>query len=176
MSGCPGGGKSTFAKNKVTKNDSYISRDQVRFSILKPDEKYFSKEKQVFSLFIQEVNNEISKWSMDKNKNIKHNIYVDATHLTKKSRAKTISRLAHLYDSLSCIFIDTELYTCLERNSKRNERECVPETNVIDMFYSIEDPTLDEGFDKIEYITDLEEELIDDEYELSYNIKIIKRK
>ena len=44
MVGIPGSGKSYFAKNILMTDDSwqYISRDEVRFSIIKDDEEYFS--------------------------------------------------------------------------------------------------------------------------------------
>ena len=43
MSGVPGAGKSTFLKNRIKKDTSVvISRDVIRFSIVKPEEDYFS--------------------------------------------------------------------------------------------------------------------------------------
>ena len=44
LMGAPGSGKSTWVKNHMTLNDSYISRDDVRFSMVPEGDEYFSKE------------------------------------------------------------------------------------------------------------------------------------
>lgn len=52
MSGIPGAGKSTFLKNRIKKDTSVvISRDVIRFSIVKPEENYFSHEDEVLAIF-----------------------------------------------------------------------------------------------------------------------------
>ena len=50
MVGPPAAGKSYFAKNHLVKDDTwaYVSRDEIRFSIITEEDKYFSKEKEVF--------------------------------------------------------------------------------------------------------------------------------
>ena len=56
MCGIPGSGKSTYAKtNKDLKYCKYISRDDIRYSLLKDEDDYFSKEKQVFRTFIAQI-------------------------------------------------------------------------------------------------------------------------
>ena len=47
MCGAPGSGKSWFAKNILKTDDTwqYISRDEIRFSLIKEGEDYFGKEK-----------------------------------------------------------------------------------------------------------------------------------
>ena len=46
MVGIPGSGKSTWAKARCKNNPhaAYISRDEIRFSLLKDEEEYFAKE------------------------------------------------------------------------------------------------------------------------------------
>ena len=51
MMGAPGAGKSTFIKNLKGESGIPISRDQIRFSMVKEDEPYFSKEKEVYKEF-----------------------------------------------------------------------------------------------------------------------------
>ena len=46
MCGVPGCGKSTWCKNNVPEDAVYVSRDEVRFSMLKPTDAYFSKEQE----------------------------------------------------------------------------------------------------------------------------------
>ena len=61
MVGIPGSGKSYFAKNILMTDDSwqYISRDEVRFSMVKENEPYFSKEYNVFEILIKEREREM---------------------------------------------------------------------------------------------------------------------
>ena len=50
MMGIPGSGKSTWVKNHMKSDDIYISRDEIRFSLLQPGDEYFSKEKEVWRI------------------------------------------------------------------------------------------------------------------------------
>ena len=52
--GVPGVGKSYFAKKKLMEGPGwkYISRDEIRYSLLKEGEDYFSHENEVFEKFI----------------------------------------------------------------------------------------------------------------------------
>ena len=60
LCGPSGSGKSTFAKLEDSKrklvgeNCLIISRDIIRFSLLKDGEDYFAHEKEVFNIFIKE--------------------------------------------------------------------------------------------------------------------------
>ena len=47
LCGVPASGKSTYCKNNVPKDAVYVSRDVIRFSMVKPNEPYFSKEELV---------------------------------------------------------------------------------------------------------------------------------
>ena len=44
MMGVPGSGKSTYAHNIIKTGDIYISRDEIRYSMLAEDDDYFAKE------------------------------------------------------------------------------------------------------------------------------------
>lgn len=142
MCGAPGSGKSTYATEHKDKNDMYISRDLVRFSLVSEDEDYFSKETMVFNKFIDLINMSLQMENIE-------NIWVDATHLTKKSRTKVIRRILPKYSSIEVVFINVPEQVCLYRNSLREGRAVVPEGQVRRMFESIEEPSLKEGFSKI---------------------------
>lgn len=141
VAGAPGSGKSTWIKQQIRKSNKecvHISRDEIRFSLLKENDDYFAREKEVFKNFVNKIQHEIDTGDLK-------TIYVDATHLNKKSRAKVLNRL-NLKDSiLEIVWFDVPLKICLIRNAKRTGRAFVPEETIADMFLSMEPPTEDEA-------------------------------
>lgn len=143
MCGIPGSGKSTFCHKHLT-DYTYISRDQIRFSLLDDADDYFAKEKEVMKKFLEKINMCI-RWG--------DNFIIDATHLTKSSRRKILSQLVlpPLYpiNEVYCIYMKTDLKLALERNGKRTGRKLVPNDVIKNMYENLEEPELDEGFEKI---------------------------
>lgn len=141
MCGIPGSGKSTFLKNHILdKSSEIISRDEIRFSLLKDNDDYFSKEKEVTSIFWEKINKALSE-----NKTV----FADQTSLTSKSRKWFIQHV-HGYTHIYLIWIDTDLVTCLNRNENRkNTRAYVPRGQIRRMFRQFIKPSLSEGFDDI---------------------------
>ena len=141
MCGIPGAGKSTFLKSHIKKkNTAIISRDVIRFSIVKPDEEYFSHEDEVVKIFWEQINKALAE-----NKDV----FVDQTSLTPKSR-KWLLQHATGYEHANVIWIDEDLETCLERNNKRRgTRAYVPEDIIRRMYNQFVEPSLDEGFHRI---------------------------
>ena len=134
--GVPGSGKSTFLKKHVNKNESIVSRDEIRFMLLKDGEEYFSHEDKVFKYFIDIIAEFI---------NSGQNVYADATHLNKASRDKLLYALKKIGcepSDIQAIFFDVPLKICLERNEKRKgTRAYVPRGVIRRMFYQLEFPT-----------------------------------
>ena len=60
--GVPGSGKSTFLKNHTKPNEAIISRDEIRFNLLKDGEDYFSHENEVFDKFVDNIIYEACAW------------------------------------------------------------------------------------------------------------------
>ena len=88
MCGAPGSGKSTWLEEKVIKNiytkpATVVSRDKIRFALVKEDEQYFSKENEVWEKFITQIKKDLEMWSVEE-------VYVDATHLNIASRSKLL--------------------------------------------------------------------------------------
>ena len=140
--GPAGSGKTTWIREHATPGTSaHISRDRIRFSMVKEDEYYFSREKEVYMEFVRQICRALAydtKWVDE--------IYIDATHLTKKSREKIIREIDSFcpdYD-LIAVIIKPELEQCIEQNAQRKGREFVPETVIHNMYKSFQHPYYDD--------------------------------
>ena len=144
MVGVPGSGKSHFLTTQNFPSDKFliVSRDKVRFSMISDKDEYFSKEKQVFKEFV----NQIQK-GLDNGKSV----FADATHLNGVSRFKLINALKLNNVNIIPIVINTPLKVCLERNAKRVGREKVPEDALRRMYFSMTDPANDSNNTDYEY-------------------------
>lgn len=143
MCGVPGSGKSTWIKNNKTDEMLWVSRDKIRFDKLKEDDDYFAYEDEVFEQFLEEIN-----WGLEMDKIV----IADATHLTKKARAKVLNKVRKFADEIEAIVMDVHLITALERNDMREGRAWVPRGVIRRMYFQMETPTREEGFDKITFI------------------------
>ncbi len=140
--GAPGSGKSTWARNKIetlfTKAEYvYVSRDSIRFNLVKENEDYFSKEKDVFNEMIRQVVKGLRE---------ELNVFVDATHLNHASRERLINSINQYYTHyvITFVFFDVCLAVCLKRNRERSGRERVPEEQVVQMFDRMIPPAVEE--------------------------------
>ena len=151
MIGVPGSGKSTYAKNfikYVNYNENrdiiYISRDEIRFSLLKDDDSYFSRETQVYKIFTDK---------MRENLKAGKDVLIDATHMTWGSRHKIFKHLTGIPDvKVHGIWMNTPYMECAKRNRKREGRMRVPDDTFKNMVDHFEQPDLSEGFDYIQEI------------------------
>lgn len=136
--GIPGSGKSTWVREQLDSEcKHWISRDVIRFGMVQEGEEYFSKEKQVFNLFVRAVQADIDS-------NFITDIYVDATHINEASREKLLGRLKNLDKvNINAVVFDIPLEVCLERNAQRTGRACVPETAIRNMHKNLTDPAYD---------------------------------
>lgn len=142
MCGIPGSGKSSFANKYAGAKSKIVSRDRIRFELVKPDEPYFSKEKQVFNQFVEEINCALG---------CGYDVYADATHISIASRNKLIRQLGRC--ELVCVWLDVPLQMCIERNEQRKgTRSFVPPNVITDMYEKFQKPELYEGFSKIHII------------------------
>ena len=150
MCGIPGSGKSTWAEGQAEilgEEACVISRDKIRFSLIKDGEDYFKREGIVFAQFVKEINDCIS--------NGVPYIFIDATHISIASRAKILNRLrVPSWVALSIQVFNTSLETCLKRNACRTGRALVPADSIKNMARSFTEPTLEEfakyNFSKVE--------------------------
>lgn len=159
LCGVPGCGKSTWVKNKLKENYGspdpkweYVSRDEVRFSIIKEEDDYFAKEKQVYNEFIKQLCEKLDNaWIT--------NVIADATHLNEISRNKLINTIRRNRGkdkplNIVMVYFDVPLEVCKFRNNKRSGRMRVPEDVMDKMYRSLEFPRLREGLERIEIVRD----------------------
>ena len=137
LCGPSGSGKSTWANSDERQDIAYVSRDNIRLSILKDGEDYFSHEKEVFKQFVKEIAIRIMAG---------RDCIADATHLNMFSRCKLMQALdmyTRDYDIVFVVF-NTDVETCVERNKSREGRRNVPENIIRNMCRDFRMPTKDE--------------------------------
>ena len=137
LCGVAASGKSTWAfnyiKENIDRNICYVSRDEIRFSILKDDDEYFAHEREVFDIFIRKIVAAFSDGC---------DVIADATHLNDKSRKKLTRAIDNQFKDYDIIYVimETSLEECLARNSKRSGRARVPEEAIENMYINFMPP------------------------------------
>lgn len=164
MVGIPGSGKSTeAAKMAQEQNTLWVSRDTIRFSMVAEHEEYFSRENEVFETFAKEIAARLF---------CGYNVIADATHITQKSRAKTINAVKHglklmsgnenyldeMVELQACV-VNKGLQTALNQNENRKEtRSYVPKSVIRRMYEQFEDISQEENFETIIRVKENENE------------------
>lgn len=147
LMGAPGSGKSTYLKNRFSQQPVIVSRDAIRFNMVREDEEYFSKEKEVFREYIEQI-----RIALKFNKEV----FADATHLNENSRAKVLFALGKdLKDvEVNVIWVRVPLEVAITQNELRlGTRAYVPKSVIRRMYSQATMPSKEEGFEHI-YIYD----------------------
>ena len=141
MCGIPGAGKSTFLKNHINpKTSIVVSRDEIRFSILKPNEDYFSHEDEVCNIFWDKINKALAEGK---------DVFADQTSLTPRSRKWLLTHV-HGYKYVNIVWIDESIETCIKINELRlGSCSYVPKKVIYNMYKHFIEPTIDEGFHRV---------------------------
>ena len=143
LCGAPGSGKSTWAKKERWKefypnsNVKYVSRDEVRFSILEKDEAYFAHETDVFKIFTSDI----AAWLCEG-----YDVIADATHINKSSRHKLCKAIDEIISDYEIVYVvfNVDYRTCTIRNAVRVGRYEVPNIAIFNMIERFEAPSLNE--------------------------------
>ena len=136
MVGAPGVGKSTYARKFSKEHGSgikIISRDAIRFSMVKDGSPYFSKEKAVFKEFVREINEGLDEGD----------VIADATHINEVSRMKLINKVDLSKCKVSCIVVNTDETTAIKRNHLREGRARVPDSVISENYTRFTHPKTD---------------------------------
>jgi predicted kinase len=135
-SGC---GKTTWATNFMKEHNDirYVSRDEIRFQLVNPDESYFSREKEVFRRFA----NTIRYTLVDG-----FDCIADATHLNEFSRRKLTQAIDMYFKDYAIVYVsfNVNVETCIKHNTNREGRANVPETVIRNMCRDFRAPSIDE--------------------------------
>ena len=123
LCGAPGCGKSTFAENFSSQNIEWVSRDKIRFEIIKPDEEYFSHEKEVFRRYSKRIAETLSQGK---------STIADATHINEVSRKKLTTAIDLTFSNYNIVYVifTASADTCIKHNKNREGNALVPE-NII---------------------------------------------
>ena len=141
LCGIPGSGKTTWAKNYISKNPDFVhlSSDAIRAELY-GDENIQGNPVEVFTLMHKKAVESL---------NAGYNVVYDATSMTRKDRASIIS-MCPKFTHIQCNIIWAPIETCIERDTTR-ERTVGKE--VIDrMLKRFQMPYYDEGIDEINII------------------------
>jgi len=146
--GPPMSGKSTWIKNNATDNHLVVCRDKVIMDMVKGkdyNEAYRSVDQ-------DKVNQQYDLLRKDALKSGKDLIF-DLTHMTKKSRRKSLSGLPKNMKRRAVVFL-TGYETLKERNEIRDKEENkrISDDVLQNMIGQFVMPMHSEGFDEIEYI------------------------
>ncbi len=141
MCGPSGCGKTAWAHNFINMYPQddirYVSRDEIRFSILKDGEDYFSREKEVFKKFVGTLRQTLIDG---------FDVIADATHLNEFSRRKLTQAIDMYITDYKIIYVvfNVSADTCVARNANRTGRANVPENVIRNMCRDFRAPTRDE--------------------------------
>lgn len=140
MCGIPGSGKSYFAQNcPFLKDCLVISRDKIRFPLLKEEDEYFKYEKIVKTMFIAGINQALMS-GLD--------VIADQASLTIAARRRFKSQVKG-YNEINVIWVDAPIYDCIERDKGREGRAYVGSNLINTMYTDFEPPSIKEGFNNI---------------------------
>lgn len=175
-----GVGKSYLAKTIAETHEDcvIISRDAIRFALLKEGEDYFAHEKEVVKNYYDAISRALK---------IHKYVIADATHITFKSRAEFFKKVKIPSNTkVIGLWIEIDLPTAIKQNESRTGRARVSEDVIRRMYKQKVSPREDEPFDEVVFIsrhTNMTitnkdatiKSVVDRLSELQYNITITKR-
>lgn len=119
--------------------------------MIKEEDDYFAKEKQVFGEYVKRICESLKDTYVV-------NTIADATHLNKISRDKLINAIYRMCPELEfdivMIYFDIPVEVCIFRNNKRSGRARVPENVIKNMYATLEFPKCRKNLIRVEIVRD----------------------
>jgi predicted kinase len=143
----PAVGKSTLAKQFADCHEDTIivSRDSIRFAMLKPGDDYFKYEKEVTRRFYDQISAALK---------VHKYVIADATHITVGSRRKLFTNITIPKDTqIVGLWIETPVQVAIKQNSARTGLARVPEQVIRSMYKNKVSPREWEPFDGVLFIS-----------------------
>lgn len=139
-------GKSYFAKKIQESHDDcvIVSRDKIRFALLKDGEDYFAKENEVLRQFYHNIN-----FALQNHKYV----IADATHISKRSRNQLFRNVNINNVRVVGVWIEVPVDIALKQNQARTGRGVVPDDVIRNMFKSKCSPQEGEPFDDVIFVS-----------------------
>lgn len=143
MIGIPGSGKSTYA-NKFAKeiNCSVHSSDNIRKELL-GTQKDLSNDKEVWRVLKERMRTDLLNGK---------DCIVDATNISRKKRRTYLDFIKDVDCTKVAILMKTSFDESVERNNKRPSEQFVPFRAICNIQRAYQEPSLEEGFDKIIFV------------------------
>lgn len=139
-------GKSYFAKKIQESHDDcvLVSRDKIRFALLKEDDELYAKEPEVLRQYFHNINFALQ-----------HHKYViaDALHISKRARRQLFSNVRLKGVRVVGVWIEVPVDVALKQNAARTGRAVVPEEEIRAMFKRKCSPQEDEPFDEVIFVS-----------------------
>lgn len=149
MVAIPGSGKSTFVNREKTPETFVFSTDDYIESRAKEQGKTYSD---IFKDTIAQAEMYMNiglQSALAKDKDV----IIDRTNLNKKVRRRVLSQIKKNYEKVAVVIMppsSKEEWMELNRRLAGRSDKQIPDRVIKSMFDSFEEPSLDEGFDKIE--------------------------
>lgn len=141
MVGVPGSGKDYQIMNHrffVNLRANVVSRDSIRFEMLKDGDDYFKNEKKVFNQFVREITAALEEG---------RDVVANATHIDAISRSKLIKAIdARGVKDYEIVYfvVEAPYETVLKQNERRIGLKRVPENAITNMFNKYRTPEFQE--------------------------------
>ncbi len=158
--GLPGSGKSHFARKYFMKSGrKRVSRKEIRqhlFEMLTFGEKW-SEEK--FDLVDENLVKHIEKKTIEHLLQMGETLVIDNMSISSSSREAYVAIAERTKKTISAIFINTDMATCMKRNRERAPGDMVPDKVIANHAADVEYPERKEGFKEVLVIEKYEESL-----------------
>lgn len=146
--GLPGSGKSTWLKENfiADHNNVILSTDDIIEELAADQGLTYSD---IWSKSIKFATKEMNR-RFDAAITVKLNIAWDQTNLSVKKRTSVLDRVPKIYEKIGCVF--NTPFDEIERRIKLRAEQTgkyIPKGVLINMIDTFEQPSLDEGFDRI---------------------------